>query len=319
MGHTTSVGAFRIYSGYLGLNGSEPPISGAFQTAANGQLQLNYTAVANGSGIFTLVPFYTAPLAQAYGQAGLVLGSKGFYAEIAYTDSSNDPDVWDTMFVEPQEHNPQETADQPGPPYPTNYRQFHEFDVNESGHGTDQSGAYRGNWIQWAGGTTGTPVALTLASAPALGATTITLASPWTGDTSFSAHKWSIKFNSGEIRQAVMTNGSPGPFTLSSALSSAETVNASINTFASLTSGGFTDTTPLDYTVEHIFGASYDPVGKTYNLWQDGVQIGSISTANVNSNTFRDSLHYMMIVATQSRGAHVLHSMTVRYISMWAP
>ena len=77
------------------------------------------------------------------------------------------------------------------------------------------------------------------------------------------------------------------------------------------------DRSPIDMTVEHIFGASYDPVGRQVTWWLDGVNKGSQSTASFPS--IINSYHYYLIMNAASRGAKLPYQMQVRYFAAWTP
>jgi hypothetical protein len=77
------------------------------------------------------------------------------------------------------------------------------------------------------------------------------------------------------------------------------------------------DRDPIDMTVEHIFGASYDPAGQQVTWWLDGVKMGSQSTASFPAVV--NSYHYYLIMNAASRGARVPYQMQVRYLAAWTP
>ena len=311
----TSTTDARIYNGCTIL-GPANPNAATYSTAANGQLQVSWnTGANNGSGLCTQRNINSQPLTGNLGTLPYLLGSKGFYVEIAVTGSANNTDNWFSFYLEPQEHNT--TQDDANPAFPANYQQWHEFDINENGHGTDLSGTSRGAYHQWSGIFNG-PVTLT--GAPAQGATSITLASPWAGETSIAGHGWTIKLSTGESHFPInLVNGSAGPYTISAVVNAGNTTAATIS-FNSLLATSNVQTAALDYTVEHIFGGAYDPVGQTFTWWLDGVQQSQVTTANVNSdNTFRDSLHYFPLITMQSRGSNIANTATIRYFSAWTP
>jgi hypothetical protein len=70
-------------------------------------------------------------------------------------------------------------------------------------------------------------------------------------------------------------------------------------------------------TVEHIYGASYDPIGQQVTWWLDGVKMGSQSTASFPAVI--NSYHYYLIMNATSRGANLPYQMRVRYFSAWTP
>lgn len=74
---------------------------------------------------------------------------------------------------------------------------------------------------------------------------------------------------------------------------------------------------PIDMTVEHILGASYDPAGQQVTWWLDGVKMGSQSTASFPAVV--NSYHYYLIMNAASRGANIPYQMQVRYLAAWTP
>jgi hypothetical protein len=77
------------------------------------------------------------------------------------------------------------------------------------------------------------------------------------------------------------------------------------------------DRNPIDLTVEHVFGASYDPVGQRAAWWLDGVKMGSQSTASFPAVV--NGYHYYLIMNAASRGARIPYQMQVRYLAAWTP
>lgn len=75
-------------------------------------------------------------------------------------------------------------------------------------------------------------------------------------------------------------------------------------------------TANLDRTQEHIFGLSYDPVGKQVTWWVDGSSAGSVSTAEVPAivNTY----HYYVLINNQNHGKNKPYTMSIRYFSAWS-
>jgi hypothetical protein len=75
----------------------------------------------------------------------------------------------------------------------------------------------------------------------------------------------------------------------------------------------------IDWTKEHIFGTSYDPVGEIIAFWIDGIKMPlSISTSSFNGNIA--TLHYFIVLqaASHTSGAGgTPYSMLVRYFSAW--
>lgn len=305
--------AARLYSGW-GPYGSQPDAT-AYSTS-NGQLQMLYQGNGAQNGVLTTLPFANSRhLAANYGQVPFILAGRGFHYETALTMSSNNTDLFNAAFLLPQEHNTIQDDTNGAIPI-TKYEQWHEFDVNESGHGTDYAGAYRGSYIQWSGESGGV---FALSTAPSQFATSITLSTPWAGETATAGHPWTIRLSTGETHTAILVNGSAGPYTISAVANVGNSTAITIG-YTALISSAITNTAPLDYTAEHIFGLTYDPIGQNVYSWQDGVLTGSTTTQNANSsNTFRDSLHYFPIFQMASRGAFVLSTMNIRYFSAWIP
>jgi hypothetical protein len=72
----------------------------------------------------------------------------------------------------------------------------------------------------------------------------------------------------------------------------------------------------MDRTQLHVFGLSYDPVGKKVSWWTDGVPTGSVSTASVPPIV--NSHHYYLLINNQSHGLHRPYKMYVSYFSAWS-
>jgi hypothetical protein len=77
------------------------------------------------------------------------------------------------------------------------------------------------------------------------------------------------------------------------------------------------DKSPIDMTVEHIFGASYDPVGQRVTWWLDGAKIGDQSTGSFPPVV--NSYHYYLIMDAASHGAKIPYQMQIRYLAAWTP
>jgi len=310
-----SVGAnkTRFYSGF-GPFSNIPP-SSAYTTATNGQLQLHYPnggPAINASLITTQNAVNSQQLSGNLEYLPYLVGSYGFCVEEAITESTNVTDNWFAFFLMPQEHNTIQLDHQPGDP--TGYERWMEFDINENGHGTDLSGAYRGDWIKWFGPFAG---ALVFTANPTGNSGTLAVSAmtngsgQWQGDTSAT---WTIKFASGATRTATLTNGSSSVTWTGGALSESAT-NATVG--YNRTTSSNTVVTPLDYTSEHIFTMCYDPNGNTVTWYQDQVAQNTISTASADAIT--KTWHYFPILYMQSRGANVGFTTNVRYIAAWTP
>jgi hypothetical protein len=72
----------------------------------------------------------------------------------------------------------------------------------------------------------------------------------------------------------------------------------------------------MDRTQEHVFGLSYDPIGKQVTWWVDGVNVGSVSTEAVPSIV--NSYHYYLIMGAQNHKLHHPYQMYVSYFSAWS-
>jgi hypothetical protein len=300
-------GAAPIYPGYISLTTAT---IGSFSTASNGQLLMSYTGTAGQNAIFTIVPYHSAHLASDYGTLALQQGKNGFYVEMAATESTNNSDTFDTLFVEPQEHNP--LQDDSNPAFCAKWEAWHEDDIWEDGHGTDQGGAYRGAYLKWSGHY---QWANTFTSAPATGSWTgSTLSSAWCGETG----AYTIYLSTAQQITGNFTNGSTA-VTGTATITGSPTASFTTS-YNHIVNNVNVNTTSIDNTVEHVYGGAYDPIGQTLTIYLDGVQEAQLSTYFAASpDTYRDTLHYMIVVATQSHGTHVVHTMTVRYVAMWIP
>jgi hypothetical protein len=303
----TNAPGFRLYSGIY-YNGVSP--AGDFTTASNGQLQLIYPGTGTLGGILTtrnLIDGTTIP--NNVGQLPFVLASKGFHFEVAATMSTNNSDCQNAIFLMPQEHNSAQNDNNPS--FFVGYEQWHEFDIYECGHGTDHSGGYRGTYLQWSGKFNG---AFTMAAIYASGTSSVSLASPWVGESG----NWPVTFQSGEVRFLNLITGSAGPYTTGSNLTITNTTAAATIPYRSLVNSSYTNVAAFDATVEHIYGGTYDPIGQNFYISVDNVIVATLTTVNGNSpNAFRDSLHYYPIFMTQSFGALVPSTMNIRYFAMW--
>jgi len=304
----------RLYSGF-GPFANIPPAS-AYTTAANGQLQLIYPAGGPGTAAGLVTTQNAVNSQQLAGNLGILpylLAGQGFYFEYAATQSSNNTDIFNACFLEPQEHNTIQLDHKPGDP--PGYERWIEFDINESGHGTDHSGAFRGSYINWIGPFAG-PLNFTVpptGTGGTLTASSQTDASGhWLGDT---FNNWTIKFSDGQTHSATLTNGS-NVVTWTGAITGTPTTAATV-TFAKTVNTNNIQVTALDYSVEHIFGMSFDPVANNVVWYLDGVAQGSASTAA--SDPFIDTYHYYPIFYMQSHGALVGSTMNLRYFSAWTP
>jgi hypothetical protein len=299
----------RIYSGFG--PSSIHPTSAAYTTDENGQLQLIYPEGGEDRGLFcTQNALNSQQLAGNLGTLPYALAGRGLYTECAFTiPTPGDVDHFNAFFVMPQQHNTIQLDSNPA--FPNNYEQWHELDVNENGHGTDQGGAYRGAYLQWAGVYRW---AWTLAATPTVGATSVKLTQPWTGEPG----SFPIKFDSGESRNSVMVPGSVGPYSISALTIACKTPAVEIG-YTRFMSPSNIQTTPLDYTTEHTFGGAYDPIGGTWTIWEDGKKQKTVSTRSASDNAFRDTGLMYLLLQTNSHGKKKASRMSVRYFAMWTP
>jgi hypothetical protein len=72
----------------------------------------------------------------------------------------------------------------------------------------------------------------------------------------------------------------------------------------------------MDRTQEHVFGLSYDPVGKKVTWWVDGVSVGSASTDQLPSIV--NGYHYYLLINNQSHKLNLPYKMYVRYFDAWS-
>lgn len=71
----------------------------------------------------------------------------------------------------------------------------------------------------------------------------------------------------------------------------------------------------MDRTQEHVFGLSFDPVGKKVTWWVDGANVGSASTENIPSLV--NGYHYYLLINNQSHKLNRPYKMYVRYFDAW--
>ena len=295
----------RWYSGWGPY--SNIPNSSSYALASDGQLELIFpSGGGNNAGLITTeTQANSQPVVGNLGYFPFLLGSQGFYIEAAFTLSGNNTDNFAALFLEPQEHNTTQNDHVSGDP--AGYERWLEFDVNENGHGTDYSGAYRGALHYWVGG--GNVMTITFTSAPSSGATSATLSSNWGGDTL----AYPVTFSDSEVKQVTLTNGA-ATATWTGGLTNTVTTSATVG-YASEFTVSNTQTASLDYTTEHIFGLSYDPIGNEVAWWQDGAAQASGSTASANSGV--KNWHYFPLIAMQSHGSNTAFTMNLRYVCAW--
>lgn len=313
--YTPPIPITRVYSGG-GLSGNVPP-STSYSTAANGQLQLQYPSggpVNAASNITTINAYNGQQLPLNLGYLAPLLGSQGFYVEFAATHSVNNADVYFAFFLEPQEHNTiQSDAPAGGPAgnagYP--YERWYEFDVNESGSGSPAGG--RGAFHGWQGFYR---YNLTFTVAPSGTWTGGTLTVAWPGE----SFPWTITLSTGQQIPCTLTNGSTTASCQSTVITGTPTTAAAVGYGASPQIQN-PSTAAIDYTVEHIIGLSYDPIGQQVAWWLDGVLQGSGSVSNMSSAETQaaNSWHYFLRFVCQSHGSNVGYTVNLRYFSAWTP
>jgi hypothetical protein len=317
-----TTGISRLYSGY-GPLGYVPAIT-AYSTASNGQLQLQYPSggpLAASSIVTTQNAVNSQLLPKNLGQLPYLLGGQGFYIEFAYTVSSNNANVFFSPYIEPQEKNTTQNDHVPGTLAGLEY--WLEFDVNESGHGTDFGGGnkgavhYGGGWGAGTGGNTTLNASLSgLSSGAAL--TINAGGAPGGGNVwPIDSGTYTAVTSTAQSISVTFTNGS-ATATLNTTITGSPTAVLTVRTFNKVVS--FTSATPVDYTVEHIFGFSYDPVGVNVNWFMDGVSVsGVVSLASFGINPGVNAWHYFPIIACQSHDGVTGYTTNLRYFSAWAP
>lgn len=308
---TSSPPATRLYSGY-GPYGYVPT-SASYSTGSNGQLQIQYPSGGGSSPYASLLTTENAvnsqPVSGNLGYLPFLFPGKGFYIEIAVTLSGNNTDNWFAFYLEPQEHNTSQNDKAPNDP--TNWERYLEIDVNENGHGTDYSGAYRGAAIAFVG-----YYSKSCVFSASLSGTSGTIAtngingsySTWPSDSG----QYTLTTSTSQVLTATFTKGSSA-VTWTPTISGSPTATATCG--YGKTTINNTETASLDYTTEHIFGVSYDPVGKALTWWQDGVQQNTVSVANISA--YINTYHYFPIIAMQSHGSNLAFTGTVRYFAAW--
>jgi hypothetical protein len=303
----------RLYNG-TGLSATLP-LPSYYATASNGQLQqiMPSGSTTPTAYMCTQNAISSQQLAGNLGTLPYLLGSQGFYVEYASTNSvPNNTDNWFSCFLMPQEHNTIHLDHKPSDP--AGYEKWYEFDINENGFPPNFGNQNRGNFIYWFGNSSGVvnftvpPTGLggTLAASNLTDGT-----GHFLGDT---ASTWSIHFSDGQTHTATFTNGS-NAVTWVGAITGTPTTAATMGT-ARISNSNIVSTA-IDYSVEHIFGMSYDPIGLTCTWFVDGVQQTTISTAPFDQ--FPQTYHYYFIALIQSRGAFVPYSTNIRYFAAWAP
>jgi len=250
-----------------------------------------------------------------------LLGSQGFYIEFAYTESSNNTDVFFSPYLEPQEQNTTQNDKVPGDL--PGLQRWLEFDVNESGHGSDFGGGNKGAvhyGVGWQVGTLGNTTFNASLTGLSSGAT-LTIA---TGGAPGGGNVWPIDSASysgvTSTGQSISITFTSGSATATLGTTTTGSPTAVFTTRISNRVVSFTSATVVDYTVEHIFGLAYDPIANTVNWYQDGVSVsGVVSLASLGINAGVNAWHYFPIIACQSHGANFGYTTNVRYFAAWTP
>jgi hypothetical protein len=317
---TLSGGALsRLYAGTFLATGTGP--SSSFGTAS-GQLTMSYPAGGPGSqaaAMTTQKNINSQLLPGNLGYLPYLYGGQGFYVEYAFTASTNNTDVFFSPFLEPQELNTTQNNHPPGSP--TGFQTWLEHDVNESGHGNDYGGGFRGAFHYWGGWQVGTGGNTTLTAAPTAGNTsgTINTAGAPAGGTVWpldSQPNWTALTSTGQSLTVTTTNGSSA-LTWTPAIIGTPTAVLTFRTFNR--SSAMTDSTVIDCTVEHIYGYSFDPINSISTWYVDGVAIGSLNFSTWNINAANLTWHYFPIIECDSHGAFVGYTINLRYFSAWTP
>lgn len=71
----------------------------------------------------------------------------------------------------------------------------------------------------------------------------------------------------------------------------------------------------MDRTQEHVFGLSFDPVGRKVTWWVDGASVGSAGMENIPSLV--NGYHYYLLINNQSHKLNHPYKMYVRYFDAW--
>ena len=315
----------RLYSGY-GPLGYIPPLT-AYSTASNGQLQMQYPSggpLTAASIVTTENAVNSQLLPGNLEYLPYLLGSQGFYVEFAVTSSSNNTNVFFSPYLEPQEKNTTQNDHVPGDL--PGLERWLEFDVNESGHGSDFGGGNKGAvhyGVGWTAGTSGNTTFTASLTGLSSGAT-LTIA---TGGAPGGGNVWPI--DSGTYSGVTSTAQSINvTFTKGSATATLNTtITGSPNAVDTVRFANkvvsFTNATVVDYTVEHIFGLSYDPIGNAVNWYMDGVSVsgGPVSLSPFGTDLFPgvNAWHWFPILACQSHDGVTAYTTNVRYFSAWTP
>jgi hypothetical protein len=71
---------------------------------------------------------------------------------------------------------------------------------------------------------------------------------------------------------------------------------------------------PFDYTKEHIYGVSYDPVNNVVQYYIDNVP--TWRTTPPKNSTIKD-WHYFLVMESSSHGSHTPYDMYIRYVAAY--
>jgi hypothetical protein len=72
----------------------------------------------------------------------------------------------------------------------------------------------------------------------------------------------------------------------------------------------------FDWTVEHIFGVSFDPVAREVQFYLDGKP--TLKASMANAPTIVDTYHYYFTLGAQSHGSNEAYQMYVSYVTAYS-
>ena len=73
---------------------------------------------------------------------------------------------------------------------------------------------------------------------------------------------------------------------------------------------------PFDWTVEHIYGASFDPIARVVQFYLDGKP--TLKASMANAPTIVDTYHYYFDLGARSHGLNEPYQMYVRYVAAYS-
>jgi hypothetical protein len=73
---------------------------------------------------------------------------------------------------------------------------------------------------------------------------------------------------------------------------------------------------PFDFTVEHIYGVSFDPVARVVQYYLDGKP--TLKASMANAPTIVDTYHYYFTLGAQSHGLNEPYQMYVSYVAAYS-